>query len=283
MVDDHEIVDNWGSDPAHSSSAWRASARGARAAFFDYQGSRVTQNDVVADDFDFEIVFGPLAISALDVRSNRRVGDDDAGIYSRAPLERLLDFLHRQRDRDVVCIVLPVPAVHLPRWAAQAGRVLTPGNEDFSDRWSTAGHVDDRDRLLRALHRHQRENPEQRLALVSGDIHLACAHAIRWSDGTRPLLQFVSSGITNKVGLATRAAAKLSILANQKVVLGGSDIEARVRMLHGVPKKNANPFTDLNLGLIELERNGSGRYGLRFLIYGHRGGEPVCVYRSTLL
>jgi alkaline phosphatase D len=283
MLDDHELVDNWGSDPAHGSPAWRAYARGARAAFFDYQGSRVTQNDVVADDFDFELVWGPLAIYALDVRSNRRVGDDDAAIYSRAQHERLLDFLERHRDRDVVCLVLPVPAVHLPRLAAKIGRVLTPGNEDFSDRWSTAGHVDDRDRLLRALHRHQRENPEQRLALLSGDIHLACAHAIKWSDGTRPLLQFVSSGITNKVGPATRVAAKLSILANQKVVLGGSDLEATVRLLQGAPKTRANPFTDLNLGLLELERNGSGRYGLRLLIYGHRAGEPVCVYRSPLL
>lgn len=282
MLDDHELADNWGSDPAHLTPAWRAYRDGARAAFFDYQGSRVSRGSVAGEDFDFDAVYGPLAIYALDVRSNRRVGDD-ARIYSRKQHERLLDFLSTHRERDVVCLVLPVPVVHLPRWAAKLGRFLTPGNEDFSDRWSTAGHIDDRNRLLRALHRHQRENPEQRVALVSGDVHLACAHAIKWSDGTRPLLQFVSSGITNEVGRGTQLAAKLSILANQKVVIGGSDIEANVHLLDGAPKRHANPYTGLNLGLLELERDGSGRYGLRFLIYGHRHAEPVCVYRSTLL
>lgn len=283
IIDDHELVDNWGSVAAHSSREWRAFGAGARAAYADYQGSRVTDDASAREDFDYGLEYGPLATYVMDLRSNRRAGDD-ARIYSDAQLERLRGFLARHADKQFVQIVFSVPAVHLPKWGARLGKALSAvPNEDFSDRWSTAGHVRDRDRMLRLLHDHQRANPGQRILLLSGDIHIACAHRIVWDDGTRPLIQLVSSGITNRVGGLIQTASKLSILANRRLTLHGDGLGARVRLLPGRGRKRINPYTRLNLGIVEFARGGDGRYAARYLIYGHRRDAPVCAYRSAWL
>jgi alkaline phosphatase D len=284
MWDDHEMVDNWGSDPVHSTAQWQAFREGGRQAYFDYQGSRVLGRAEAGADFDFEIEWGPMAIYALDLRSNRFVRDDEhAQICSPEQERRFGDFLRRNADRDVLGIALSVPMVHLPRWATRLGHFVMRGGEDFSDRWASPAYVAQRDRLLMMLHDHQRAHREQRILLLSGDIHVACAHEIVWDDGTRPLLQLVSSGITNHVSPATQLAARASILAKQKIRLDEAGLEARVPLVRGEAPLGANPYTQLNLGLIELEREGNGRYRVRFLVYGHDGTEPVCVYRSPWL
>ncbi len=297
VIDDHEIVDNWGSHPDHEGEAWQRFLRGARAAYYDYQGSRVigksaagesADPDTVANpdisvprDFDYEVAYGPVAAYAIDLRTNRRVGED-ARVVSETQFERLTAFLERQRDRDVVMIALSVPLVHLPRWAAKAGRwLLLNMNEDFSDRWSTAGHLRDRNRLFEILRAHQRANPLQRVVCISGDIHIACSHEIGWSDGTPPLLQLISSGITKYVSRPTQIASRLSILAKRTVHLDGRQVKGRVRVMPGEPGFDRNPFTGLNLGLLEFRRRQDGTFEIRSLVYGHRGEAPVCMFRSA--
>lgn len=279
IVDDHELVDNWGSDPAHETTTWQNYIRGARAAYQDYQGSRVSDGRE-GRDFDYRIEYGPAAAYVLDLRSNRRIGDRQQ-ICSPHQLQGLRAFLEQSADKQVLLLVLSVPAVHLPRWAARAGRPLTrAGNEDYSDRWSTGGHIRDRDLILTLLHDHQKVHPHQRLVLLSGDIHIACAHEIVWDDGTQPLVQLISSGITHSVGLAAQAASKLSILAKRRLGLQGGELSADVRLIPPENRGGKNPYTKLNLGLLEFQRTDSGRFATRYLIYSHREGAPVCVYRS---
>ena len=280
ILDDHEILDNWGSVDSHDTRAWQPFLEGARAAYFDYQGSRVSDRADAGDDFDYEVEYGPMAAYVLDLRSNRRTGAAPR-LFSRDQETRFCRFLEKNGGRDALFVVLSVPAIHLPRWGAKIASWVTPENEDFSDRWSTAGHARDRDWLLTHLHRHQKRHPDQRIALLSGDIHIACAHEIVWRDGTRPLLQLISSGITHRVGLPTQIASKYSMLANKKIVVEDGKLEARVQPLNAVPKLAENPYTKLNLGVVELERTPSGRYAMRYLIYGRRGRRPVCKYQSA--
>ena len=278
IVDDHELVDNWGSDPEHDTPRWQNFIRGARDAYYDYQGSRVS-DDAGAGDFDYRVEYGPAAAYVLDLRSNRRMGDH-ARIYSPDQFRRLREFLEQSGDREVVLLALSVPAIHLPSWAARAGRPLTlAGNEDFSDRWSTGGHIRDRDRILALLHDHQNRHPHQRLVLLSGDIHIACAHEIAWDDGTRPLLQLVSSGITHRVGRAIQLASKLSIRVKRRLKLDDDGLSADVRLIPPEDSGGLNPYTQLNLGVLEFRRAVAG-YAIRYLIYSHRGATPHCVYRS---
>jgi alkaline phosphatase D len=281
IVDDHELVDNWGCDPAHSTEQWRDFLSGARSAYFDYQGSRVSTPEDAEHDFDYVLEYGPLAAYVLDLRSNRRMGDD-ARILSLRQLANFEDFLSRFRHKQVLLLGLSVPIVHLPRWAANAGRwLLFNANEDFSDRWSTAGHLRDRDRVLSLLREHQRKNPEQRVICLSGDIHIACAHEIRWDDDVPPLIQLISSGITKRVSRITQLASKWSIAANRRIDLSNGDASASVRLMPGEAPYDQNPFTRLNLALLEFRRGSSGRYDTRSLIYGHRDGAPVCVFKSA--
>lgn len=279
--DDHELVDNWGSAPAHREPEWASFFQGARAAYAEFQGSRVLEpGDRLPDSFDYALEYDGVAIFVMDLRSERCAGEDGR-IHSDAQGARLDRFLEENAARPVIFIVLSVPLVHLPRYAAKLSARLTPSGEDFSDRWSTGAHVRDRDRLLARLHRHQQRSPAQRIVLLSGDIHIGCVHEVAWTDGTRPFFQMISSGITHRIAPLTQLASKLSVRLNRWAATGGCGLAARVRLLPGVPGARRNPFGRLNVGLVEVERGrAAGGARLRFLLYGHRGDEPVCAYRS---
>lgn len=281
ILDDHEMVDNWGSDAAHSTAEWAAFGQGSRGAYFDYQGSRVCDpqtGDGLPADFDFQIAYGPISIFALDLRSNRRAGDDPR-IYSAEQEQRFLRFLADNQDQEALFIVLSVPIAHLPRWMAKLGRFLTPSGEDFSDRWSTAGHVKDRDKLLQHLRAHQRRCPGQRMSLLSGDIHIGCVHEIAWSDGSGSMVQMISSGITHHVALPVQIGSKLSIRCKGSIAVEDDDRAASIKILPGTTGYRLNPYGKLNLGIVECRRQAEGLQ-MRFKLYGHQGDKPACVYCS---
>lgn len=280
-IDDHEIIDNWGCNPDHSKPRWAPFLRGARESYFDYQGSRVHPDGQGSDSFDYSVEYGPLAAFVFDLRSQRRTGES-ARIIDESQFKRFESFLSQHAKKDVLLIALSVPIIHLPRWAARAGRVLTLGaNEDFSDRWSTAGHKQDRDRVLSLLRAHQRENRGQQVYCISGDIHIACAHRIHWDDDTPPLTQLISSGITNQAGRITQLASRYSILANRRITLDEPDpVGGDVSLINGVAPNTQNPYTRLNLGMLEFKRGQEGRYATRALVHGNKKGAPQCVFRT---
>ena len=278
ILDDHDLVDNWGSHPHHSAPEWAAFSQGARAAYFDYQHQRVAEvAQPPPEDFDYSIDHGGVGVYVMDLRSQRRVGEDER-TYSNRQEQCFLSWLEANRGRQALFIVLSVPPIHLPRWVARLGRRITPAGEDFSDRWTTAGHLQGRDRLLRHLHAHQRRCPGQRLVILSGDIHIGCVHEIRWHDEARPLVQLISSGITHHVGRFIQEGSKLSIRWKRRLFLDGKE-EARIRLLPGTPGHKHNPYGKLNLGIVECRQEGDAAR-MRFKLYGHHGSTPVCVYRS---
>ncbi len=271
--DDHDIVDNWGSDPAHQRPPWATIGDGARQACYDYQASRVLEPDAARDTFAYSIEYGCIAIHVMDLRSERRAGHNGR-LYSDVQRDNVARFLATHADKPAVFIVLSVPAIHLPKRLSQILGWLIPFNEDFSDRWSSGEHVYDRDHLLHTLRAHQQQHPGQRVVLLSGDIHIGCVHEIRWQDGGS-LYQFVSSGITHAVSKTVGWVSKMLIRAHRELVSEDHSIDARVRLLDGA----RNPYGQLNFGIIECERRGDA-LEMQFKLYGHHGEEPVCVYRS---
>jgi alkaline phosphatase D len=229
------------------------------------------------------MVYGNLAIFVMDLRSSRHPGE--AGqLFSRSQEEALRAFLCAHRQKPLLFIVVSVPVVHLPplvaRWMARFG----PDSEDFADRWSTGAHLRDRDRFLTLLCTHQQQVPEQRVVLLSGDIHIGCAHEIRWHNSNCRFYQFVSSGITHSLSGLVSLAARLSIRYTRRLVAQNPAINASVHFLPGVDGHTRNPYSGLNLGLIEVETPAPGATPqMRFLLYSHDGDEPRCVYRSALL
>ena len=72
IVDDHDLVDNWGSIPAHQTDAWRAFIEGARRACFDYQASRMLPvADQLPGSFHYQATYGHSSFFVMDLRSSR--------------------------------------------------------------------------------------------------------------------------------------------------------------------------------------------------------------------
>ena len=93
VLDDHDIVDNWGSALYHSDKRWSAFKKGSFQAYQDYQGSLLREPaDTVPDNFDSAVVLPDHAIYVLDLRSNRCVGDN-ARVVSAEQLSSLENFL----------------------------------------------------------------------------------------------------------------------------------------------------------------------------------------------
>jgi alkaline phosphatase D len=283
ILDDHDILDNWGSNPAHQLPQWRSVAQGAKLAYFDYQGSRVLPVEgEMPEDFHFSLAFGHCGFFVMDLRSERKAGENGR-LYSGQQEDALKEFLRRSGDRKILFFVFSVPVVHLPKRLARFAARLPPKDEDFSDRWSTGAHLRDRDRFLKILHRHQVRHPQQRHILLSGDIHIGCVHRIRWTGGGE-FYQVISSGITHSPGTLIQIASALSIRLNRSISTMDGSVSASVRLLKGVRRHRRNPFPGLNLGIIEIaERSLDPSPGIQFHLYGHRGEAPLCAYRSPVI
>lgn len=283
ILDDHDILDNWGSAVEHADPDWQNYRTGALQAYRDYQHTLVdSPGDDLPNHFDYRIEFADTATYVMDLRSNRRVGED-ARIVSSDQLEAFAGFLASRRAKRLIFVVLSVPMVHLPSQMTKVLARIPPDGEDFSDRWSSRGHVRDRDRILRLLHAHQREVPHQRIVLLSGDIHIGCLHRLRWSDSLPGLYQFISSGITNDAGVAVQAASGLLIRGTRKIAVEGGP-QASFELVGSERGARRNPCARLNFGIVELSRRVEDEQPLiRFMLFSRKGHRPRLMYRSPLL
>jgi alkaline phosphatase D len=265
--DDHEMVDNWNSGEEHQCPEWANFGEGGRAAYFDYQGSRVIDpGSAIPSSFHYAIEHGPMAAFVMDLRSERRAGANGR-LFSRDQEEDLRVFLHTHKDKGVVLIVFTVPIIHLPWLLTHAAARISPVVDDFSDRWSSCQHIRDRDRMLHLLRDHQQAHPEQRVALLSGDIHIGCAHAVRFKGHPHSIFQFVSSGVTHySTWLVQRISASL-VRSNRRVSSAEEDLHASFRLLQGTPGRRSNPCTGLNAGVLEVDFSTKPAPRLRFQLY----------------
>ncbi len=282
IIDDHDIVDNWGSHPDHRSPKWRSVGEGARWAYFDYQAAHLMpRSGDLPPSFHYDFDYGPVSFFVMDLRSQRWVDDGEGELYATAQADDLKAFLERTRRQKVVFFVLSVPPVHLPRYLAVTAAHLTPEGEDFSDRWSSLGHVDDRDRFMKLIRSHQRAHPNQRHVFLAGDIHVGCAQELIWEDGER-LYQFISSGLTNRAGRLMQRGAELLMRFDRTFDVRGGGLRSDVKLLGGVDSRTKNPYGRLNVGVVRVSAD-APKAGLEFFLYGHDGDEPVCVYRTPRL
>ena len=281
ILDDHDVLDNWGTNPAHGHPPWKTVGEGALDACFDYQTSRVLAScDRRPEAFDYAFTYGHTSTFVMDLRSERR-GGADGRLVSARQLERLEAFLHASSSCEVVFLALSVPMVHVPRRLARAGSRLPSWGEDFSDRWSSEAHVRDRDRVLSMLYAHQCRYPLQRLVLLSGDIHIGCAHRIRWQGSGLSLYQLVASPLTHATPRWVQLASKQLIRFKHRLATRDGQIRGQTELLPGVAGYTRNLYGGLNVGIVEVETPPSGAAPtLQFSLYGHRDDAPVCVYRS---
>lgn len=303
ILDDHEIVDDWGAKQVHSEKLYQNVKKGALEAYFDYQGSRVTERGAhLPPSFHYSFDYGNVGIFVLDLRSQRKAEDkgDITGIGDIASIgigdrggkgkvkdkgqlfdsSQLIDFekfLSNNQEKRVLLIMSSVPVVHIPEWLVKAGASLTGHALDFPDHWAYKTNVDARDKFLKLIHKHQVKNPKQKVIIVSGDVHIGCAFAIRWEGcGKQPTLyQFTSSAISNRVKkLKTEFLKLVPGWAEDDDIECKNGLKAKTPLLESIDpvNKGENPFGGLNIGIIEIH-NEENESLVTFKLVGYPEGK----------
>ena len=254
ILDDHEIVDDWGAKKVHSTMLYRNVRNGAREAYFDYQGSRVaSRRKTLPSSFHYSFTYGNVGVFVLDLRSQRKARKKWQ-LFSPSQLKDFGKFLKNNQDKRVLLIMASVPVVHLPEWLTEIGASLVGDKIDFPDHWSYSKNMPDRNRFLKLIYKQQVKNPNQRIILVSGDVHIGCVFKIQWEGkGKKPILyQFTSSAVSNRLKkLETEISKKVTGLTGRINCKNG--LKAKTSLLEQAPNtKDQNPFGGLNMGIIEI-------------------------------
>jgi alkaline phosphatase D len=295
-MDDHEIKNGWGTAPEHSGSKYKNVLRGALDAYRDYQASSVLPSQSALGmrkpgSFHYDFSYGNIGVFVMDLRSQRyNLAPRGHQMYSQAQLGDLQVFLRNNSHKKVLLIVSSVPVVFVPGIIARTSRRLHIKEGNFVDHWSHPSNVPARDAFLSLLHAHQQAHPNQRVTLACGDVHIGNAFAIHWQGGRKPrLYQFTSSALT---ALETRTTQFLVEKA-PRLVSGvtcpstpfGGPCSGQVSHLKGVNEDSShNPFTGLNIGLIEVQRSGDVS-NIKFKLIGYHPQEdrPVTYFESGWL
>jgi alkaline phosphatase D len=262
IPDDHELIDNFGSDPEHATERWRAFHEGALDACYDYQISRTLGLPRRPESFHFSFAYGPFAAFVMDLRSQRRADQHRVRIFGQNQLRALGQFLAGNSQRPVVAVALSVPLVHIPNWLADSAVELQGEGSDASDRWEYAKAQQSREQLIDVLVEHRRRHPSQQLVLLGGDIHAGLASSIEL-DGAAPFVQLVSSAVTNLESGLHREVAKVIARAQDGALIGEGRYACRARLLEGEPGAAENPYGQLNVGILEHRRVGRNEWALR--------------------
>lgn len=286
IPDDHDIIDNWGSDVEHNQPSWQKVRDAALEAAFSWQGQRSSALRPPPGNFQQEFRWHNAGVVLLDVRTQRRVGyaPEDSQIVDPVAIDRLERFLRRNASLPVIFVAVSVPMIHIPQWLSDVGHALPVGGMDLADRWSNPAWADTRDRLLTMLNEHRRAHPQQQVVLLSGDIH--AGWAVKLCDPHddvrgRPIVQFVSSAITNGEGSIVGAVSNAMLRAAQAV--SGPVAGLHVQNVQGLAEATGNPFGGLNVGVVDV-MTCAGQTQIRLRLFSHGEGlhaaEAVCVFDS---
>lgn len=298
-IDDHEIRGDWGSSPEHASPRYSSIWSGALWAYFDYQAKSVLPPMMGRPrSFHYSFSYGNIGVFVMDIRSERSL-HPHYPLFSVAQFDDFRNFLKNNGDKKVLFIVSSVPIVHLGRLLSDIGvKVINPviglfGKDiDFPDHWSYQKNIPARNAFLSALHEHQLAHPKQRVAILSGDVHIGNAFGITWHGQNRlKLYQFTSSPISAmfrgfEADVTTLGPKLLSSISAPSTPFGRA-CSGDVDLLPGANgTKSQNPFIGMNLGLIEVQRSGDGNVStLKFKLIGYHPKEdrPVTYFESPYL
>lgn len=292
ILDDHEIVDNFGTAAEHSEPRFENLRAGALDAFYDYQASRGLPlvGGARPRAFHQRFEYGTVAAFLMDLRSERRTLGERIEVCGEEQWRALEAFFSESRDKHVLFLGLSVPLLHVPDWLATTGTALGEADGDLADRWTNPKMHDTRDRLLHLIHAHQQQNPRQRLVLLGGDVHVGAVSRMVWSDETRDTYQLIASALSNREGFLLRGLAELipkigAVIGHDEGVnFSGELLSAPAE--HACDEEPLNPYGKLNVGIVEIERLSSEESSVRLVLVGcddDARAQPRVVFDSGRL
>jgi hypothetical protein len=206
MWDDHEILDNWGSEPGQSELAQQM-FRAAVEAFREYQHLH-NPNARMKDGppYHFKFWYGDVGFMVLDLRSSRSF--EACQVIDEVQWQSFDQFLAEATQREIPTLFIgaTIPVIH---FSPTVVRMLdcAPGSKggNVRDRWDSKHFSQDRDRLLNSLFDWQSERPERQAVILSGDVHAGAAFRVRRKRGAGEVLQWTSSSFTAPSGIFQNA------------------------------------------------------------------------------
>jgi hypothetical protein len=241
--------------------------------------------------FHYNFSYGNIGVFVMDIRSERFSNNSGNQMFSMNQLNDLRQFLNNNANKKVLLIVSSVPVFFVPEGLADYGGRVKPTT--FQDHWSHPKNIPYRDAFLGLLYAHRLKRPSQVVAILSGDVHIGHASAIHVEGLRQPwLYEFTSSPISVKESGGTktkvRVAPRLVTTSSSNFVFPcterGEMCPGRVSRLPGVTGASQNPFVDMNIGLIEVQRQGDVSK-LKFKLIGAHPTEerPVTYFESVWL
>ena len=214
MWDDHDIMDGWGSyeKKLHECDVYGAIFASAKETFALYQqqiGPGESHPLVLPGQphFSFGCRIGPLAILALDMRSERTEAQV-MGPQSWKAVYDWLDALPKAADGGPkhLFIMSSIPVVYPDFSMLEAALGIFPGRQeledDLKDHWTSVPHRQERLRMIHRLLDFSAKNA-CRVTLLSGDVHVGAIGTVRSTRASaddssmRVITQLTSSGIVH--------------------------------------------------------------------------------------
>jgi alkaline phosphatase D len=268
MWDDHEILDNWGSEPDHSEVENRM-FRAAATAFREYQ--HLHNPGAGMEDgppYHFKFWYGDVGFMVLDLRSSRNY--QASQVLDEAQWKSFDEFLAEatQCETPTLFIGATIPVIHFSPAMVNMLDWL-PGSKggNVRDRWDSDRFNQDRDRLLNCLFDWQSERPERQVVILSGDVHAGAAFRIRRKRGPGEILQWTSSSFTAPAGFFHDV---FNTLGTALVNVG--------EQLRRVTREGVETLN--NFGLVNVTPLGRGRgHEIAFTLYGYNPKRKTLVTR----
>jgi hypothetical protein len=226
MWDDHDIIDGWGSYPASRQLCpmFKGLGRVAYAAFGVFQqqiASGEARPGAIAphEGFSYGHVAGPLAVLAMDLRSQR----SDQQIMTPEHWTKISAWIAELRGVAHLLVMSSIPVVYPNFRMLEVLLGIIPGHQelehDLRDHWHSTHHEDERAQLLAKLLNLVRW-AGIRPTLISGDVHVGALGVIEDDTKTPLIYQLISSGIVNAnpPGIVQFALRRLFRISHNRAV-----------------------------------------------------------------
>ena len=228
--DDHDLFDDWGSDPALRRTNPLASKKydAVEGVYRRYQRSLVPAK--AGASLDYGVHLGPVAVYVMDLRSERGV-DSQFPILGRTQLDRLKAwFANLDSVVRLAVVVCSVPLTFVNnrtiRMGMEMGIDLT---KDLADQWNYPGDAKqnlfdnrpDLTRMLDALFAAQIPGKRQVIA-VGGYVHCGYGHMLAQDITKKRIYSFTTSALAcDLIDESFRKILKNGVRYKDKELVGG--------------------------------------------------------------
>ncbi len=223
MWDDHDLMDGWGSYPVERQTCavfgaiWKSASK-AYAVFQQHlkdgelhpkaigNARPGSQNPVKKGAFSFGHIVGPIAILAVDMRSQRTA---QTQVVGKEHWEEIYDWVDSNDLKDVshLLVMSSIPVVYPDFKTVESLLGIFPGHQDLEDdlrdHWNSPPHKGERTRMVHRLFEITDKGDKHiRATLVSGDVHVGALGVIQntreKATGRETVMnQLISSGIVH--------------------------------------------------------------------------------------